>query len=51
VSQHGAATAEGLDWTIIAGSATGELAGLQGTARVDIDGDSGHHFVLDYELA
>lgn len=39
-----------LTWTIVAGSGTGDLAGIRGSAELVIDDDGVHHFALDYEL-
>jgi hypothetical protein len=51
VSQQGTASAaDGVVWTVVAGSGTGELAGLTGTGRLTVDADGTHHFTLDYEL-
>ena len=35
---------------IVPTSGTGELAGITGTGRLDIDADGTHHFTLDYEV-
>ena len=35
---------------IVPGSGTGELAGLTGTGRIDIDEDGTHRIELDYDL-
>ena len=52
VSQHGAVSVEqGVVWTVVAGSGTGELVGLSGTGTLTVDEDDGtHRFTLDYEL-
>jgi Protein of unknown function (DUF3224) len=51
VSQHGAVSeVEGVAWTVVAGSGTGDLVGIQGTGSLNIDADGTHHFTLDYEL-
>jgi hypothetical protein len=39
------------DGFVVAGSATGELAGLRGTGRIAVAADGTHHLTLDYELA
>jgi hypothetical protein len=50
-SQHGAVSLEeGVVWTIVSGSGTGELAGLRGTGKLEIDDEGTHHFTLDYEI-
>jgi len=38
------------DWPVVAGSGTGELAGISGRIRIDNLPDGGHVFTLDYEL-
>ena len=53
VSQHGAVTGGNdnrLIWTVVAGSGTGDLAAIRGSAELVVDDDGGHHFTLDYEL-
>jgi hypothetical protein len=51
---HHNATAHGPEqhtsWTILAGSGTGELEGIAGTAEIINLPDGGHDFVLDYTL-
>lgn len=50
---RGIAEADGTfvnDGFVLAGSGTGELAGLRGTATVVADPDGTHHLTLDYEL-
>lgn len=37
-------------WTILPESGTGELAGLRGEAKIVVEPDGGHTFMLDYEL-
>ena len=37
-------------WPIVPGSGTGELEGIRGEGKIDIDEDGGHHFTLDYEF-
>jgi hypothetical protein len=48
-SQHGAVS-DTVEWTIVAGSGTGELEGISGTGGLVIDDDGTHRFTLDYEL-
>ena len=36
-------------WTVVAGSGTGELAGISGQLRIDNLPDDGHVLTLDYE--
>jgi hypothetical protein len=50
VSQHGAATLDGVDWVVAAGTGTGELAGISGTGTIEIAEDGTHTFTLDYNL-
>jgi hypothetical protein len=38
------------DWPVVAGSGTGELAGISGRIRIDNLPDGGHVLTLDYEL-
>ena len=38
-------------WPVVAGSGTGELAGISGQIRIDNLPDAGHVFTLDYDLA
>jgi hypothetical protein len=38
-------------WSVVPGSATGELRGLRGEARIINEPDGGHSFALDYDLA
>jgi Protein of unknown function (DUF3224) len=42
--------AQAASWPVLAGSGTGELAGISGQARIDNLPDGGHVFTLDYEL-
>jgi hypothetical protein len=37
-------------WPVVAGSGTGELAGIRGEIRIDNLPDGGHVVTLDYEL-
>ena len=37
-------------WEVVAGSGTGELAGISGRIGIDILPDGGHVVTLDYEL-
>ena len=37
-------------WPVMAGSGSGELAGISGQIRIDNLPDGGHVFTLDYEL-
>lgn len=37
-------------WCVVPDSATGELAGLSGEARISVDSDGGHSFTLDYDF-
>ena len=46
-----AASANGINWTIVPELATHELRGLRGSAQITIDADGGHTLTLDYELA
>ena len=52
----GAGLEGGLSLTLISGSGTGQLAGLQGSARIEIAGQVGdtsapHRLILNYRLA
>lgn len=38
-------------WPIVPGSGGGELKGISGEARIEIDPDGAHTLYLDYELA
>jgi hypothetical protein len=38
-------------WPVVAGSGTGELAGIRGQLRIDNLPEGGHVLTLDYELA
>jgi hypothetical protein len=38
-------------WSVVPGSATGELRGLRGVAQIINEPDGGHSFALDYDLA
>jgi hypothetical protein len=38
-------------WTVVPGSATGELRGLRGESQIMIEADGSHTFILDYDLA
>lgn len=37
-------------WPVVPGSGTGELTGISGEGRIEIDSDGSHTFFLDYEL-
>ena len=37
-------------WPVVAGSGTGELAGISGTVQIDVLPDGGHVLTLDYQL-
>lgn len=53
VLQHGATMAGGegvSSLSVVPDSATGELRGLRGEARISVDENGGHTFELDYEL-
>lgn len=51
VAQHGATSlADDSRWVIVEGTGAGELSGLTGTARLDIDAEGTHRIVFDYEL-
>lgn len=53
VLHHTAAMSAGTQsasWTILPESGTGELAGLRGEAKIVVEPDGGHTFILDYEL-
>lgn len=53
IVQHSATSAGGSETqqlTIVPGSGTGELAGIAGSACIDIDTDSGHTLRLDYTI-
>jgi Protein of unknown function (DUF3224) len=51
VSQHGAVSADrGVEWTVVAGSGTGELTGITGAGSITVTDDGTHEFALDYEL-
>ena len=41
---------QSLVYAVAPGSGTGELAGIVGTLRLDVDDDGTHRFELDYEL-
>ena len=50
-SQHGAvSTDRGVEWFVVTGSGTDELAGISGTGTINIAEDGTHEFTLDYEL-
>lgn len=38
-------------WPIVPGSGGGELSGISGEARIEIDSDGAHTLYLDYELS
>lgn len=42
--------AQSAAWPVMAGSGSGELAGIRGRIRIDNLPDGGHVFTLDYEL-
>jgi hypothetical protein len=48
----GTMTGEGhwAKWPVVPGSGTGELAGISGEARIEIDAAGAHTLFLDYEL-
>ena len=51
VAQHGATSlAEGSRWVVVAGSGSDELAGLTGTAVLEVRPDGTHEITFDYEL-
>ncbi|HEV8191087.1 MAG TPA: DUF3224 domain-containing protein [Ktedonobacterales bacterium] len=53
VLQHSATMtkdAQSRSLTVVPDSGTGELLGLRGEARSEIDADGGHTLILDYEL-
>ena len=53
VYTHAATAAGGTqagDWPVVAGSGTGELAGIGGQLRIDVLPEGGHVLTLDYEL-
>ena len=53
VLHHNAAMSAGTrsaTWTILPESGTGELTGLRGEAKIVVEPDGGHTFMLDYEL-
>jgi hypothetical protein len=53
VYTHAATAAGGTqaaDWPVVAGSGTGELAGIGGRLRIDVLPEGGHVLTLDYEL-
>ena len=37
-------------WPVVAGSGTGELAGISGQVQIDLLPDGGHVLTLDYRL-
>ncbi len=39
-----------LDYRVVPGSGSGQLAGIVGDLHLDIDGDGTHHYELDYDL-
>ncbi len=45
------AGSQALAYEVVAGSGTGELAGITGTLHLDIDADGTHRYHLDYELS
>jgi len=38
-------------WPVVPGSGSGELRGIRGEGRIDVDAAGNHTFTLDYELA
>ena len=53
VLQHSATMtkdSQSLSLTVVPDSGTGELLGLRGEARIDIDAEGGHTLILDYDL-
>jgi hypothetical protein len=42
---------QSVDWPVMVGSGTGELAGIRGQLQIDRLPDGGHVVTLDYELA
>jgi predicted flavoprotein YhiN len=53
VLQHSATMtkdAQSLSLTVVPDSGTGELLGISGQARIEIDAEGGHRLILDYEL-
>jgi hypothetical protein len=47
---HHSADDSGLTLKILTGSGSGELTGISGTARIEIDEDKNHAFTLTYDL-
>ena len=47
---HHSADDSGLTLKILTGSGSGELTGISGTARIEIDEEKNHHFTLTYDL-
>jgi hypothetical protein len=39
-----------LDYRVVPGSGSGQLAGIAGNLHLDIDEDGKHHYELDYDL-
>jgi hypothetical protein len=53
VLQHSATMtkdAQSLSLTVVPDSGTGELLGVSGQGRIEIDAEGGHTLILDYEL-
>ncbi len=51
IAQHGATEAGSQSgWVIVAGSGSGDLTGLSGTAVLDV-GDGSHRITFEYELS
>ncbi|MFG3053149.1 DUF3224 domain-containing protein [Kitasatospora sp. NPDC048239] len=48
--QHAAFGTDGVTIQVVAGTGTGELAGITGTFRLSVDEAGGHTYVLEYEL-
>ena len=49
-SSDGSRSAPSAAWSVVPDSATGELRGLRGEARIINEPDGGHSFTLDYDL-
>jgi len=47
---HHSADESGLTLTILTGSGSGELTGISGTARIDMDAEQNHTLTLTYDL-
>jgi hypothetical protein len=44
------AGSQALHYEVVAGSGSGQLAGIVGTLHLDIDNDGTHHYQLEYDL-